>query len=266
MPPSGTNICTKEQICAGNPLIVSWEADPSSSNTLYNWQQSMDLTCVDSWRISALGTFYFIGWCSTLLWLPAMADRHGRKRFYWLGIFLNLCIYTGMLFTDSLLVMTVLFSLFGAVCSLIIQVGYVYLTEMVPTKIVAGLTSLWSIQDATIYICCVVYFAEISKHWFYYALIGYILNVISMVGLYWLPESPRFLHKSGKESEAQEVIEKIARWNLSGKKRKRRASGEEHVNTTVGSDDEGANGVIEVLEIRGFTEEVQEAEVRAWLY
>ena len=80
-----------------------------------------------------------------MLWLPAMADRYGRKWLYWLGIVLNFLIYTGMLITTNLVVMTVLFSLFGAVCSLIIQVGYVYLSELLPTKAVAAVVSLWSV-------------------------------------------------------------------------------------------------------------------------
>ena len=30
--------CTLENICADNPAIESWEADPASVKTLYNWQ------------------------------------------------------------------------------------------------------------------------------------------------------------------------------------------------------------------------------------
>ena len=30
--------CTKENICAYDPRITSWKADPDSSMTLYNWQ------------------------------------------------------------------------------------------------------------------------------------------------------------------------------------------------------------------------------------
>ena len=216
-PPAGSDICTEDQICAGNPNIATWEADPDSDGFLYNWQQRLDLTCVAPWRVSCLGTFYFIGWCCTLLWLPAMADRYGRKRLYWLGVFINLCIYTGMLFTTNLTAMTVLFSLFGSVCSLIIQVGYVYLTELMPLSVQPLVTSLWSMQDATIYIVAVIYFSSISKHWIYYALIGYTANVISMVGLYWLPESPKFLHKAGRIAEARESLQVIARWNYAGR-------------------------------------------------
>ena len=31
------DICTQENICAGNPEISTWEADPDDEKTLYNW-------------------------------------------------------------------------------------------------------------------------------------------------------------------------------------------------------------------------------------
>ena len=33
------DVCTKDNICDGDPQIATWEADPSSDKTLYNWQQ-----------------------------------------------------------------------------------------------------------------------------------------------------------------------------------------------------------------------------------
>ena len=43
-----------------------------------------------------------------------------------------------------------------------------------------------------------VYFWKIDKHWFWYALIGYAWQIICVVGLYFIPESPRYLVKIGK--------------------------------------------------------------------
>ena len=79
------DICTKEYICKNDPRIATWEADPDSDKTLYNWQQKLDLTCKDEWVIAMIGASYFIGWCFTLLWLPTFADKRGRKKFYWFG-------------------------------------------------------------------------------------------------------------------------------------------------------------------------------------
>ena len=32
--------------------------------------------------------WFFIGWCSTLLWMPALADKYGRKYLFWASVIL----------------------------------------------------------------------------------------------------------------------------------------------------------------------------------
>ena len=124
------SICTVENICAGDPRIATWEADPDSDHTLDNWQQKLNLTCESDFKISMLGSSIFLGWMCTLLWLPALSDRYGRKYFFWLGVFVETCVYTGVIFTTNLNVMITLFFILGMVSSLITQVGYVYLMEL----------------------------------------------------------------------------------------------------------------------------------------
>ena len=58
-----------------------------------------------------------------------------------------------------------------------------------------------------------IYFWKISKQWFWYCLIGYIWNVISVVLLVWMPESPRYLVSVGKLNEAKKAFATIAWWN-----------------------------------------------------
>ena len=79
------DVCTKDNICDGDSAIASWEADPSSDKTLDNWQQKLDLTCIDDWKIGMIGASLFLGWCVTLLWLPPIADKKGRRKIFWIG-------------------------------------------------------------------------------------------------------------------------------------------------------------------------------------
>ena len=81
-----------------------------------------------------IGASLFLGWCVTLLWVPALADKNGRKKIFWFGMFCDLMLYTGLLITSSLGVMIALYFCFGMVCSIRIQIGYVYLMEMLPKK------------------------------------------------------------------------------------------------------------------------------------
>ena len=85
--------------------------------------------------------------------------------------------------------------------------------EMMPKKMQPHVTSTWSIQEVLIYVFCTVYFWKISKHWIYFCLGGYAWNIISLICLFWVPESPRYLASSGKLKEARIAFEQIARWN-----------------------------------------------------
>ena len=101
-------------------------------DTLYNWQQKLDLTCVDEWKIGMIGASLGFGWCSTLLWLPILSDKTGRKRIFQFGMLSDLLLYTGLLLTDSLAVMIMLYFIFGMMTSIRVQVGFVYLMEILP--------------------------------------------------------------------------------------------------------------------------------------
>ena len=126
---------------------------------------------------------------------------------------IQLFLYTGLLLTHSLTVMIILFFSFGVLSTIRVQIGYVYLIEMMPKKASSHVTSTWSVQEALIYVFCTIYFWKISRHWIYYCLCGYAWNIISVVCLFWLPESPRYLASAGKLKDARKVFEQMARWN-----------------------------------------------------
>ena len=59
----------------------------------------------------------------------------------------------------------------------------------------------------------VIYFWVISKHWFWIVLVGYVMQIISMI-LYWfLPESPAFLFSLNRVDETIQVFQRIAKMN-----------------------------------------------------
>ena len=58
-----------------------------------------------------------------------------------------------------------------------------------------------------------IYFWKISTQWFWYCIIGYIWQIISVVFLVWMPESPRYLVSVGKLNEAKKAFATIAWWN-----------------------------------------------------
>lgn len=144
--------CTKENICSGNPAILDWKADPNDVKTLYNWIDQLDLLCEDSWKVGIIGSCFFIGWCATLLWLPALTDKYGRKIYFWLSVVICVAAQVGMLFTNSLAMMCAMIGIQGLAASLRLNVGYVYLMELLPSSSQTAVTAAWCIIDSMIYL------------------------------------------------------------------------------------------------------------------
>ena len=101
----------------------------------------------------------------------------------------------------------------GTMASLRVSVGYVYLMELLPNKAKTFITTIWCIQEAFISVFGTLYFWFVSKHWFYFGLIGWIFCVTNTILLFFMPESPAFLINVGKVEKANMVFAKIAKMN-----------------------------------------------------
>ena len=77
---------------------------------------------------------FFIGWASTLLWVPMLSDTRNRKKFFVSSMIVVFFVMTGMLMTSSLDLMLFYMFLLGAITSARINVGYIYLMELVPKQ------------------------------------------------------------------------------------------------------------------------------------
>ena len=126
-------ICTRANVCAKDDRITHWEIDTSSNHTLDNWRQKLDLDlCKDVYKPSLIASAFFLGWGVTLLWLPRMADIYGRKRLFTYGMNVGAVFYTIMMITESIDVMIFATFVMGMITSIRVNVGSIYLMEMMP--------------------------------------------------------------------------------------------------------------------------------------
>ena len=109
--------CTKEDICDGDD-VASYAFNPNAEKYLDNWQERLDLTCSKEWVIGMIGGSLFIGWCITLLWLPAISDNYGRRMVFWIGMMIQLVLYTGLFFCKNLILMIFIWIAFGALSTI----------------------------------------------------------------------------------------------------------------------------------------------------
>ena len=124
--------CTAEEICQDG--ITNWKIDEDNEKSLKNWWIKLDLRCEPSWKYQFIGTAFFLGWCCTLLWVPLLSDKHGRKPFFIFGMIGELLFMTVMVITVKLNVMIFASFVIGLLCSFRINVGYIYLMELMPKQ------------------------------------------------------------------------------------------------------------------------------------
>lgn len=98
----------------------------------------------------------------------------------------------------------------GIVTSGRILVGYVYASEFLTKKwrIVFGTMNV--LIDGSSQMWGALYFSSIDKHAVYFECIGVVLIIISLMGhLFFIPESPIWLLKKGRNEEAKRSIRKV---------------------------------------------------------
>lgn len=120
--------CSPKDFC-DDPNLASFEPDTSHEDYLNNWIQKFDLTCASSVKISAIGTTFFASWLFTLLFLPRLADLHGRKILINAGVSISIFAYLAMLSTKSYWVLLASLFILGALSTVRVQVVLVYLYE-----------------------------------------------------------------------------------------------------------------------------------------
>ena len=92
-------------------------------------------------------------------------------------------------------------------------IGFGYLQELVGNNVKDIYALLWNISEGLIFVYATIYYWQINHHWFYLLSFGYLLALLSMIGSFFLPESPVFLINAGRLSEAKKSLEFIAKFN-----------------------------------------------------
>jgi MFS family permease len=216
------NLCRPANFCEKNDTI-RWELDETSDKTLQNWFTEYKLECQPARIIGMFGSLYFVGdLTSTMIFTPVI-DYYGRKRSFWAGRFVIIVVYLAMISLPTTLQRT---SVLGWMYALILLLG---LTQALRRVSSYYFSEMMSKKDQSFYICMVLafhavaicvtalYFKYVSKQWrWLYLTISAALAVIMIIGLVWIPESPRYLYTKGRMTECKEALLKMGRFN--GKK------------------------------------------------
>ena len=135
--------------------------------------------------------------------MPKLGDIYGRKPVFSVSAVLNATLYTVLMVTESLTVLTVVSFMFGMISSLRVNIGYVYLIEFMPKSWQSTMGSVWSVIEGSIYVMATLSFWLLTRNWFFFVSIGYFLALASACTVWLLPESPRYLIETQQIEEAE---------------------------------------------------------------
>lgn len=205
--------CTVENICAADSMIASYEVDWSSQYSLHNWVEKLDLLCSKKVQIGMLGASFFAGWITTLLWLPRLSDMYTRKKIFGTGLLVNTFVFIGILTTRRLEEMIAYVFVLGIMTTTRNSVCFVYLMELLPKRMQSTYGGNFNALNSSILPCAILYFWFVSNDWIYIHYLGLTVQVMCLVCVVFLPESPRLLIELQKLEEARQSFQRIAQVN-----------------------------------------------------
>ena len=203
--------CEPDDFCNDSNIseTIDWDAETS----LHNWVEQLDLTCKSNSEIGLIGSSYFIGIMVSVFVLPRLSDLYGRKWPIIFCQFIQVPAYIWMFYMSSLIEAYVIFLCMGLAFGGSISINSLYMQEFLSVRYRAiALTVGQTIEGMTVALL-VCYFAYWTKYWqgWYWMCFG--MQILVIIGMFWLPESPQFYFAKGRFEEAKVVLLKIAKIN-----------------------------------------------------
>lgn len=109
---------------------IEYTVNYDSPDSLHNWVEKLSLVCKPGWQIGLLGSALFAGWTSTLLWVPPLAEKYGRRKIFIWGNVARLLLFTALMFSHSYWLTVVSLYLIGTLESIQVSIGYNYCMEL----------------------------------------------------------------------------------------------------------------------------------------
>lgn len=150
--------------------------------------------CESKFRVGMIGSSFFIVWCLSLLWIPRLADVYGRKNLFRIAQVIDFLLFTGMLLTNSLNVAIAIIFSIGFTTSIRLAAGYIYMLEFIPQRRQTTFACAWCVFEASIMLWITLYFLNsTTRNWYTVPMIGYVMQIFAVAGVFFIPESPKFL-------------------------------------------------------------------------
>ena len=161
---------------------------------------------------------YFAGWTLACLFVNRLADIYGRKWPVLISIGLQLPIILAACLSTSLDFTIAVYFFFGMMAVGRANLSYLLLMELIPeaNRTVVG-TMIFILDSCTLILSSFI-LRFVTKQWYPFQIFTMSINLVALIGMFFIPESPRFLVEAKRYNEARAVISLISRVNKTGGK------------------------------------------------
>ena len=103
------------------------------AGVLHNWAELLSLECQSKGKIGMLSAAFMLGYASSVLWIPHLADKYGRSIVYKVTTIASTILIGAIFFTHNITTMTLILLFIGFFTSGSgSAAAYVYLMEFMP--------------------------------------------------------------------------------------------------------------------------------------
>lgn len=163
--------------------------------------------------VSLIAIIALLGLGVSCLFLPRMGDIYGRKPIYMFALCLQVVVYMMACIVTTLKNVYIVVAFLGPCVIGRMACGFLLLMEIVPRKYQTWVGTALMISEGSSTILWSIYFVAIDKNAFYFVYFTIGLNVVAILGVFYVVESPRYLFGMEKFDECRIVLKTIANRN-----------------------------------------------------
>lgn len=163
------------------------------------------------------GTLFFVGMLVGAFAFGRLADRIGRRPVLLAAVVIDACFGVASAFAPDMAWLLALRFLTGIGVGGTLPVDYTMMAEFLPSdrrgRWLVMLESFWAIGTILLAILALVALRWGADAW---RIIFFVTGLPALIGVvlrWYVPESPMYLHRSGKSGQARAVLELVARIN-----------------------------------------------------
>lgn len=206
--------CTKQEICDRGLSKDDYRADTNDDEYFDNWVEKYDLLCESKFKIGLIGSMFFIGIIATLLIIPPLADRYGRKLIFTISNIVSAIGQFGLMVSNNIYEAYFFAFLIGATFAGKVVVGLNYMLEFNRPKWAETIIYLLLVAESVATILMTVWYQFIDRGWFLLQLVCLILAILTTIYYaVFVPESPKWLYTFFRFDESREHLQYVASFN-----------------------------------------------------